>query len=146
MDDDGVIIKTAEELAEEQAAQEQQSGDASSDSEDGDAASQEPSASPTPGPGQRYPRHTPLQGRAPLPRRMPAVKAAANPARRRAAPALRKRAPGVPSGAPYYRRERRAQVGRLVQKNRLKNWMFATYFISTYNLHLFVFDNLLEVC
>ena len=105
VDDDGVIIKTAEELAEEQAAQEQQSGDASSDSEDGDAASQEPSASPTRA-GATISQTHPLQGRAPLPRRMPAVKAAANPARRRAAPALRKRArPGCLRAHPNYRRE-----------------------------------------
>lgn len=105
VDDDGVIIKTAEELAEEQAAQEQQSGDASSDSEDGDAASQEPSASPTPGRGNDIP-DTPFTGESASPAPDASGESSGQSSQEESsASSSEESAPGVPSGAPYYRRE-----------------------------------------
>lgn len=105
VDDDGVIIKTAEELAEEQAAQEQQSGDASSDSEDGDAASQEPSASPTPGRGNDIP-DTPFTGESASPAPDASGESSGESSQEASgASSSEESAPGVPSGAPYYRRE-----------------------------------------
>ena len=105
VDDDGVIIKTAEELAEEQAAQEQQSGDASSDSEDGDAASQEPSASPTPGRGNDIP-DTPFTGESASPAPDAGGESSGESSQEASsASSSEESAPGVPSGAPYYRRE-----------------------------------------
>lgn len=105
VDDDGVIIKTAEELAEEQAAQEQQSGDASSDSEDGDAASQEPSASPTPGRGNDIP-DTPFTGESASPAPDASGESSGESSQEESgASSSEESAPGVPSGAPYYRRE-----------------------------------------
>lgn len=105
VDDDGVIIKTAEELAEEQAAQEQQSGDASSDSEDGDAASQEPSASPTPGRGNDIP-DTPFTGESASPAPDAGSESSGESSQEASsASSSEESAPGVPSGAPYYRRE-----------------------------------------
>ena len=105
VDDDGVIIKTAEELAEEQAAQEQQSGDASSDSEDGDAASQEPSASPTPGRGNDIP-DTPFTGESASPAPDAGSESSGQSSQEASsASSSEESAPGVPSGAPYYRRE-----------------------------------------
>lgn len=105
VDDDGVIIKTAEELAEEQAAQEQQSGDASSDSEDGDAASQEPSASPTPGRGNDIP-DTPFTGESASPAPDAGGESSGQSSQEASsASSSEESAPGVPSGAPYYRRE-----------------------------------------
>lgn len=105
VDDDGVIIKTAEELAEEQAAQEQQSGDASSDSEDGDAASQEPSASPTPGRGNDIP-DTPFTGESASPAPDAGSESSGESSQEESsASSSEESAPGVPSGAPYYRRE-----------------------------------------
>ena len=105
VDDDGVIIKTAEELAEEQAAQEQQSGDASSDSEDGDAASQEPSASPTPGRGNDIP-DTPFTGESASPAPDASGESSGQSSQEASgASSSEESAPGVPSGAPYYRRE-----------------------------------------
>lgn len=105
VDDDGVIIKTAEELAEEQAAQEQQSGDASSDSEDGDAASQEPSASPTPGRGNDIP-DTPYTGESASPAPDAGSESSGQSSQEASgASSSEESAPGVPSGAPYYRRE-----------------------------------------
>lgn len=105
VDDDGVIIKTAEELAEEQAAQEQQSGDASSDSEDGDAASQEPSASPTPGRGNDIP-DTPFTGESASPAPDAGSESSGQSSQEESgASSSEESAPGVPSGAPYYRRE-----------------------------------------
>lgn len=105
VDDDGVIIKTAEELAEEQAAQEQQSGDASSDGEDGDAASQEPSASPTPGRGNDIP-DTPFTGESASPAPDASGESSGESSQEASgASSSEESAPGVPSGAPYYRRE-----------------------------------------
>ena len=105
VDDDGVIIKTAEELAEEQAAQEQQSGDASSDSEDGDAASQKPSASPTPGRGNDIP-DTPFTGESASPAPDAGSESSGESSQEESsASSSEESAPGVPSGAPYYRRE-----------------------------------------
>lgn len=105
VDDDGVIIKTAEELAEEQAAQEQQSGDASSGSEDGDAASQEPSASPTPGRGNDIP-DTPFTGESASPAPDASGESSGQSSQEESsASSSEESAPGVPSGAPYYRRE-----------------------------------------
>lgn len=105
VDDDGVIIKTAEELAEEQAAQERQSGDASSDSEDGDAASQEPSASPTPGRGNDIP-DTPFTGESASPAPDAGSESSGESSQEASgASSSEESAPGVPSGAPYYRRE-----------------------------------------
>lgn len=105
VDDDGVIIKTAEELAEEQAAQEQQSGDASSDSEDGDAASQEPSASPTPGRGNDIP-DTPFTGESASPAPDAGSESSGESSQEASgASSSEESTPGVPSGAPYYRRE-----------------------------------------
>lgn len=105
VDDDGVIIKTAKELAEEQAAQEQQSGDASSDSEDGDAASQEPSASPTPGRGNDIP-DTPFTGESASPAPDAGSESSGESSQEESsASSSEESAPGVPSGAPYYRRE-----------------------------------------
>lgn len=105
VDDDGVIIKTAEELAEEQAAQEQQSGDASSDSEDGDAASQKPSASPTPGRGNDIP-DTPFTGESASPAPDASGESSGQSSQEESsASSSEESAPGVPSGAPYYRRE-----------------------------------------
>lgn len=105
VDDDGVIIKTAEELAEEQAAQERQSGDASSDSEDGDAASQEPSASPTPGRGNDIP-DTPFTGESASPAPDASGESSGESSQEASsASSSEESAPGVPSGAPYYRRE-----------------------------------------
>lgn len=105
VDDDGVIIKTAEELAEEQAAQEQQSGDASSDSEDGDAASQEPSASPTPGRGNDIP-DTSFTGESASPAPDASGESSGESSQEASsASSSEESAPGVPSGAPYYRRE-----------------------------------------
>ena len=105
VDDDGVIIKTAEELAEEQAAQEQQSGDASSDGEDGDAASQEPSASPTPGRGNDIP-DTPFTGESASPAPDAGGESSGESSQEASsASSSEESAPGVPSGAPYYRRE-----------------------------------------
>ena len=105
VDDDGVIIKTAEELAEEQAAQEQQSGDASSDGEDGDAASQEPSASPTPGRGNDIP-DTPFTGESASPAPDAGSESSGESSQEESsASSSEESAPGVPSGAPYYRRE-----------------------------------------
>lgn len=105
VDDDGVIIKTAEELAEEQAAQEQQSGDASSDSEDGDAASQEPSASPTPGRGNDIP-DTPFTGESASPAPDASGESSGESSQEASgASSSEESAAGVPSGAPYYRRE-----------------------------------------
>ena len=105
VDDDGVIIKTAEELAEEQAAQEQQSGDASSDGEDGDAASQEPSASPTPGRGNDIP-DTPFTGESASPAPDAGSESSGESSQEASsASSSEESAPGVPSGAPYYRRE-----------------------------------------
>lgn len=105
VDDDGVIIKTAEELAEEQAAQEQQSGDASSDSEDGDAASQKPSASPTPGRGNDIP-DTPFTGESASPAPDASGESSGESSQEESsASSSEESAPGVPSGAPYYRRE-----------------------------------------
>lgn len=105
VDDDGVIIKTAEELAEEQAAQEQQSGDASSDSEDGDAAIQEPSASPTPGRGNDIP-DTPFTGESASPAPDAGGESSGQSSQEASsASSSEESAPGVPSGAPYYRRE-----------------------------------------
>lgn len=105
VDDDGVIIKTAEELAEEQAAQEQQSGDASSDSEDGDAASQEPSASPTPGRGNDIP-DTPFTGESASPAPDASGESSGQSSQEASgASSSEESTPGVPSGAPYYRRE-----------------------------------------
>ena len=105
VDDDGVIIKTAEELAEEQAAQERQSGDASSDSEDGDAASQEPSASPTPGRGNDIP-DTPFTGESASPAPDAGSESSGQSSQEASsASSSEESAPGVPSGAPYYRRE-----------------------------------------
>ena len=105
VDDDGVIIKTAEELAEEQAAQERQSGDASSDSEDGDAASQEPSASPTPGRGNDIP-DTPFTGESASPAPDAGSESSGESSQEESsASSSEESAPGVPSGAPYYRRE-----------------------------------------
>ena len=105
VDDDGVIIKTAEELAEEQAAQERQSGDASSDSEDGDAASQEPSASPTPGRGNDIP-DTPFTGESASPAPDASGESSGESSQEESsASSSEESAPGVPSGAPYYRRE-----------------------------------------
>ena len=105
VDDDGVIIKTAEELAEEQAAQEQQSGDASSDSEDGDAASQEPSASPTPGRGNDIP-DTPFTGESASPAPDASGESSGQSSQEESsASSSEESAPGVPSCAPYYRRE-----------------------------------------
>ena len=105
VDDDGVIIKTAEELAEEQSAQEQQSGDASSDSEDGDAASQEPSASPTPGRGNDIP-DTPFTGESASPAPDASGESSGESSQEASgASSSEESAPGVPSGAPYYRRE-----------------------------------------
>ena len=105
VDDDGVIIKTAEELAEEQAAQERQSGDASSDSEDGDAASQKPSASPTPGRGNDIP-DTPFTGESASPAPDAGSESSGESSQEESsASSSEESAPGVPSGAPYYRRE-----------------------------------------
>lgn len=105
VDDDGVIIKTAEELAEEQAAQEQQSGDASSDGEDGDAASQKPSASPTPGRGNDIP-DTPFTGESASPAPDAGSESSGESSQEASgASSSEESAPGVPSGAPYYRRE-----------------------------------------
>lgn len=105
VDDDGVIIKTAEELAEEQAAQERQSGDASSDSEDGDAASQEPSASPTPGRGNDIP-DTPFTGESASPAPDAGSESSGQSSQEASsASSSEESAAGVPSGAPYYRRE-----------------------------------------
>lgn len=105
VDDDGVIIKTAEELAEEQAAQERQSGDASSDSEDGDAASQKPSASPTPGRGNDIP-DTPFTGESASPAPDASGESSGESSQEESsASSSEESAPGVPSGAPYYRRE-----------------------------------------
>ena len=105
VDDDGVIIKTAEELAEEQAAQERQSGDASSDSEDGDAASQKPSASPTPGRGNDIP-DTPFTGESVSPAPDASGESSGESSQEASsASSSEESAPGVPSGAPYYRRE-----------------------------------------
>lgn len=105
VDDDGVIIKTAEELAEEQAAQERQSGDASSDSEDGDAASQKPSASPTPGRGNDIP-DTPFTGESASPAPDAGSESSGESSQEASgASSSEESAPGVPSGAPYYRRE-----------------------------------------
>lgn len=105
VDDDGVIIKTAEELAEEQAAQERQSGDASSDSEDGDAASQKPSASPTPGRGNDIP-DTPFTGESASPAPDASGESSGESSQEASsASSSEESAPGVPSGAPYYRRE-----------------------------------------
>lgn len=105
VDDDGVIIKTAEELAEEQAAQERQSGDASSDSEDGDAASQKPSASPTPGRGNDIP-DTPFTGESASPAPDAGSESSGQSSQEESsASSSEESAPGVPSGAPYYRRE-----------------------------------------
>ena len=105
VDDDGVIIKTAEELAEEQAAQERQSGDASSDGEDGDAASQEPSASPTPGRGNDIP-DTPFTGESASPAPDAGSESSGESSQEESsASSSEESAPGVPSGAPYYRRE-----------------------------------------
>lgn len=105
VDDDGVIIKTAEELAEEQAAQEQQSGDASSDGEDGDAASQKPSASPTPGRGNDIP-DTPFTGESASPAPDASGESSGQSSQEASsASSSEESAPGVPSGAPYYRRE-----------------------------------------
>ena len=105
VDDDGVIIKTAEELAEEQAAQEQQSGDASSDSEDGDAASQKPSASPSPGRGNDIP-DTPFTGESASPAPDAGSESSGQSSQEASsASSSEESAPGVPSGAPYYRRE-----------------------------------------
>lgn len=105
VDDDGVIIKTAEELAEEQAAQEQQSGDASSDGEDGDAASQEPSASPTPGRGNDIP-DTPFTGESASPAPDAGSESSGESSQEASgASSSEESTPGVPSGAPYYRRE-----------------------------------------
>lgn len=105
VDDSGVIIKTAEELAEEQAAQERQSGDASSDSEDGDAASQKPSASPTPGRGNDIP-DTPFTGESASPAPDASGESSGQSSQEESsASSSEESAPGVPSGAPYYRRE-----------------------------------------
>lgn len=105
VDDSGVIIKTAEELAEEQAAQERQSGDASSDSEDGDAASQKPSASPTPGRGNDIP-DTPFTGESASPAPDAGSESSGQSSQEASgASSSEESAPGVPSGAPYYRRE-----------------------------------------
>lgn len=105
VDDSGVIIKTAEELAEEQAAQERQSGDASSDSEDGDAASQKPSASPTPGRGNDIP-DTPFTGESASPAPDAGSESSGESSQEESsASSSEESAPGVPSGAPYYRRE-----------------------------------------